>query len=238
MSGTEVDPKVCDLDCAIVEQLREFLLELRSGTIDAYLKKVKNNARSIKQSNTILSSNLRGVLYHGVWVVRVKLRDVFGKEKSTKLPFTYVLEKDAGLAYDFVIKHFCFVINQKMNHKLNFPAETVPIERQAELKCYVEEVLANSYSFQVDKVLPAIPILKGVDQGLGAFWTIRLSVFASTDAFFVFLPTTHFHTEQEACFAYDHLMPKVRELGNPALSFNPNFCDYQPFVGARHLKLD
>jgi hypothetical protein len=46
----------------------------------------------------------------------------------------------------------------------------------------------------------------------------------------VFLPTTQFHTEQEACFAYDHLMPEVRELGNPALSFNPNFCDYQPFV--------
>jgi hypothetical protein len=138
---------------------------------------------------------LRGVLNHanGVWVVRVKLRDVFRKENSTKLPTTYVLEKDAGLAYDFVIKHFCFVINQKMNHKLNFPVETIPIERQSELKCYVEEVLANSYSFQVGKILPAVPILRGVDQELGAFqWTIRLSLFASTDAFFVFLPTTHF----------------------------------------------
>jgi hypothetical protein len=84
MSGTEVDPMVCDLDCAIVEQLREFLLELRSSTIDAYLKKVKNNAQSIKQPNAISKSNLRGVLYHasGVWVVRVKLRDVFGKENS------------------------------------------------------------------------------------------------------------------------------------------------------------
>jgi hypothetical protein len=26
-------------------------------------------------------------------------------------------------------------------------------------------------------------------------------------------------------------MLKVRKLGNPALSFNPNFCDYLPFVG-------
>jgi hypothetical protein len=39
MSGTEVDPMVCDLDCAIVEQLREFLLEFHSGTIDAYLRR-------------------------------------------------------------------------------------------------------------------------------------------------------------------------------------------------------
>jgi hypothetical protein len=233
MSDTEVDPKVCDLDCAIVEQLQEFLLEARSGTINAYLNKVKNNAKSIKQPNSIPKSILCGVVfYHDGWVVLFKLQDVFGKEKSTKLPIAYVLEKDADLACDFVIKHFCFVINQKMNHKLNFPAETVPIERQAELKCYIEEVLANFYSFQVGKVLPAIPILRGVDQGpLSAFWTIRLSVFASTGAFFVFLPTTHFHIEQEACFAYDHLMPKVRELGNPALSFNPNFRDYQPFVG-------
>jgi hypothetical protein len=118
-----------------------------------------------------------------------------------------------------------------MNHKLNLPAETIPIERQAELKCYVEEVLANSYSFQVGKVFPAVPILRGVDQELGAFWTIRLSVVASTNASFVFLPTIHFRTEQEACFAYNHLMPKVRELCNPALSFNPNYCNYQPFVG-------
>jgi hypothetical protein len=141
------------------------------------------------------------------------------------------LEKDACLVYDFIIKHFCFIIDQKMNHRLNFPAKTVPIERQAKLKCFVEEVLANSYSFQVGKVLPAIPILRGVDQGLSAFWTIRLSVFASTDVYFVFLSTTYFHTEQEAIFAYNHLMPKVRELGNPASSFNRNFCDYQPFVG-------
>jgi hypothetical protein len=147
MSGIEVDPKICDLDRATVEQLQDFLLELRSGTIDAYLSKVKANAKSVRIPNTIPKSILRGVLYHGVWVVRVKLRDVFGKEKSSKLPFTYLLEKDAGLAYDFAIVHFCFVINQKMNHKLNFPTKTVPIERQAELKCYVEEVLASSYSF-------------------------------------------------------------------------------------------
>jgi hypothetical protein len=101
MSGTKVDPKVCDLDCAIVKQLQEFLLEHRSGTIDAYLNKVKNNSKSVKQPSTIPKSILRNeVFYHDVWVVRVKLRDVFGKEKMTKLPFTYVLEKDAGLAYD------------------------------------------------------------------------------------------------------------------------------------------
>jgi hypothetical protein len=188
MSGTKVDPKICDLDRTIIDQLQDFLRELHSGTIDAYLNKVKANARSVKQPSAIPKSNLRGVLYNdGVWVVRAKLLDVSGKEKSTKLPFTYLLEKDAGLAYDFAIVHFCFVINQKMNHKLNFPTETIPIERQAELKCYVEEVLANSYSFQVGKILPAVPILRGVDRGLGAFWTIRLGVFASTDEFFVFL---------------------------------------------------
>jgi hypothetical protein len=123
------------------------VLELRSDTIDAYLNKVKNNAKSVKQPSSIPKSILRGVVfYQDVWVVRVKLQDVFGKEKSTKLPFIYVLEKDAGLAYYFVIKHFCFIINQKLNHKLNFPAEIVPTERQAKSKCYVEEVLANSYS--------------------------------------------------------------------------------------------
>jgi hypothetical protein len=72
---------------------------------------VKANALSVKKPNTIPKSNLRGVVYHGIWVVWVKLRDVFGKEKSTKLLFTYPLEKEAGLAYDFAIVHFCLVIN-------------------------------------------------------------------------------------------------------------------------------
>jgi hypothetical protein len=117
MSGTEVDPKICDLEPAIVEQLQDFLLELRSGTIDACLNKVKANARSVKQPSPIPKSNLRGVLCNdGVWVVRIKLQDVFGKEKSTKFPFVYLLEKDAGLAYDFAIVHYCFIINQKMTY--------------------------------------------------------------------------------------------------------------------------
>jgi hypothetical protein len=92
-------------------------------------------------------------------------------------------------------------------------------------------VLTNSFSFQVGKTLPAIPILRGVDHGSGGSWTIRLSVFGVANAFFVFLPTTHFGSMLEASFAYDHLMPKVRQLGSPALSFNPNFGDYQPFAG-------
>jgi hypothetical protein len=118
-----------------------------------------------------------------------------------------------------------------MNHKLNLPAKTIPSERQAELKCYVGEVLANSYSFEVCKTLPAVPIFRGVDQGSDAFWTIRLSLLGPADAFFVFLPTTRFGSKLEASFVYDHLMPKVRGLGNPTLSFNANFCDYRPFAG-------
>jgi hypothetical protein len=236
MAGMEPDPKVCNLNHDIIEPLREFLHELRSDTVDAYLRKTKSNALSVKQLNAIPKSNLRGILYDassGVWCVRVKLRDVFGKEKSTKLPFLCLLEKDASLAYDFTVKHFCSIINQKMNHKLNFPAETFPIERQGDLKCYVEEVLTNSFSFQVGKTLPAVPILRGVDQGSGAFWTIRLSVSGPADAFSVFLSTTRFGNALEASFAYDYLMPKLRKLENSpsALSFRPNFCDYQPFAG-------
>jgi hypothetical protein len=105
------------------------------------------------------------------------------------------------------------------------------MERQAELKCYVEEVLTNSFSFQVGKTLPAVPILRGVDQGSGGSWTIRLSVFGVSAAFFVFYPATRFGSMLEASFAYHHLIPKVRQLGNPVLSFNPNFGDYQPFAG-------
>jgi hypothetical protein len=120
-----------------------------------------------------------------------------------------------------------------MNHKLNLPGETITIERQAELKFYVEEVLANSFFFQVGKTLPAVPILWGVDRGSNAFWTIRLSISGRNNAFFVFLPTTRFGSEQEASFGYDHLMPKLRELGAPVLSLNPNFCDYQPSAGLK-----
>jgi hypothetical protein len=150
MAGLEPDPKVCDLNHEIIEPPQEFLHELWSSTVDAYLRKVKSNASSVKQPSAIPKSNLPGILYDAsssVWCVRVKLRDVFGKEKSTRLPFSYLLEKDAGLAYDFTIIHFCSIINQKMNHKLNLPDETITIEQQAELKCYAEEVLANSFSF-------------------------------------------------------------------------------------------
>jgi hypothetical protein len=234
LAGIEPESESCSLDCATVEQLQAFLLELRSGRVDAYVSMLKSNARKAKQRSAVPQSNLRGILYNassGVWSVRVKLRDVFGKEKSTKVLFAYLLEKDAGLAYDFTIMHFCSIINQRMNHKLNFPAEAIRMERQAELKCYVEEVLSNSYSFQVGKTLPAIPILRGVDQGSGGSWTIWLSVFGVANPFFVFFPTTRFGSTLEASFAYDHLMPKVRQLGNPALSFNPNFGDYQPFAG-------
>jgi hypothetical protein len=115
MAGTEPDPKGCGLDCEIVEQLREFLVELRSGTVDAYLSKLKALAKKSGQPGAVPKSVLRGVSYHasGDWCVRMKLRDVFGKEKVANLPFTYPMEKDAGLAYDFAITHYCFVINQK-----------------------------------------------------------------------------------------------------------------------------
>jgi hypothetical protein len=222
------------LNHEIVEQLREFLLHLRSGTVDDYLRKAKADALSSHQLSAVPKSNLRGILYDAashVWCVRVKLRDVFGKEKSTKLPFTYLLEKAAGLAYDFTIKHFFFVIDQKMNHKLNFPGETILVEQQAELKYYVEEVLSNSFSFQVGKTLPAIPVCRGIDQGSDAFWTIRLSVSGPRDDFTVFLPTVRFGASLEASSAYDYLMPKLRKLEKSALSFKPNFCDYQPIAG-------
>jgi hypothetical protein len=115
LTGIEPEFDSCDLDCTIVQQIQEFLCELRSGRIDAYLSKLKVDAKKAGQSGAVPKSNLRGVLYHatsnGVWCVCVKLRDVFGKEKSAKLPFTYLTEKDAGLAYDFAIIHFCFVIN-------------------------------------------------------------------------------------------------------------------------------
>jgi hypothetical protein len=213
MVGTKPDPEDGDLDCEIIEQLREFLAALRFGTVDTYLSKLKAFAKKSGPPGAVPKSDLRGVSYHasGDWRVRMKLRDVFGKEKAANLPFTYQLEKDAGLAYDFAITYYCFVINQKMNHKLNSPAETLPMERRAELKCYVEEVLTNSFSFQVGKTLPTVPIIRGVDQGSTESWSIRLSVFGAADASFLFVPTTRFGSLLEASFAYDHLMPKVRQ---------------------------
>jgi hypothetical protein len=184
LAGMSPDPK-CDLDAPIVGHLNEFLLQLRSGTIDAYLLKVK--AEALKDRLPIaapLKSSLRGVLLacSGAWMVRTKLRDVLGKEKSFKLPFSYLLEKDAGLAYDFAIVHFCLILNQKMNHKLNFPDLVLALNRQAELKSYVEEVLTNSYSFQVGKILPATPIVRGVDKVVDAhdaYWNVRVCIICS-----------------------------------------------------------
>jgi hypothetical protein len=58
--------------------------------------------------------------------------------------------------------------------------------------------------------------------------TIRLSLLGSVDAFIVFLPTTQFESQLEVAFAYDHLMPKLRKLGDSSLLFNRNFCDFEP----------
>jgi hypothetical protein len=147
LAGDEQDESTCELDSQIVEHLRQFLQQLRSGPIDAHLSKVKGDALSGGQAIIVPKSTLRGVLYDAgcVWLVCVKVRDVMGKEKHFKLPFRYCLEKDAGLAYDFTIVHFCAVIGQKINHKLNYNAETLALHCQTELKSYVEEVLTGSY---------------------------------------------------------------------------------------------
>jgi hypothetical protein len=232
LAGNEPDGSTSGLESSIVEHLKEFLLHLHSGTIDAHLSSVR--ARTLKgdQATTIPKSTLRGVLYNEAacdWLVRVKVRDVMGKEKSFKLPFRYRLEKDAALAYDFAILHFCLVIDQKMNHKLNYTIEKLALSYQTELKSYVEEVLTNSYSFQVGKTLPARPILRGVDKdNFGNFWTVRLSILACDNTFFVFLLPTWFESLEEVAFAYDHLMPKLRQFKERSLSFNPNFYDYIP----------
>jgi hypothetical protein len=160
MAGDEQDESTCELDGQIVEHLRQFPQQLRSGTIDAHLGKVKEDALSEIQATTVPKSTLRSVVYDAecVWVVCVKVRDVVGKEKCFKLPFRYPLEKDAGLVYDFAVVHFCAVINQKMNQKLNCTTETLAHCHQTKLKSYMEEGLTNSCSFQVCITSPTKPV--------------------------------------------------------------------------------
>jgi hypothetical protein len=231
LARDEQDESTCKLDSQIVEHLRRFVQQLCSGTIDTHLSKVKGDALSGGQAIVIPKSTLRGVVHDAgcVWLVRVKVRDVMGKEKSFKLPFRHHLEEDAGLAYDFAIVHFCAVIGQKMNHKLNYNAETLALRHQTELKSYVEEMLTNSYSFQVGKTLPAKPILCGVDSDLvGNFWTVRLCIVGCANSLSLFCSPIRFEFLQEAAFAYDHLMPKLYQLRDPSVSFNSIFCDYVP----------
>jgi hypothetical protein len=64
MAGMEPDPKVCELDFEIIEQLQEFRIELRSGTVDAYLSKLKASAKIARQQGPVPKSYFRGVFYH------------------------------------------------------------------------------------------------------------------------------------------------------------------------------
>jgi hypothetical protein len=109
--------------------------------------------------------NLRGVSYSAdnVLVVRLKLPDLLWKPKVYKVPFHYAIAREAGLAYNYAVIYFCGLLNQKSSHMLNFPSETLCYSRQLELRSFIEEVVLNSYLFQVGKSLPAIPLLRGID---------------------------------------------------------------------------
>jgi hypothetical protein len=53
-------------------------------------------------------------------------------------------------------------VGRRVKHKLNFPEEVVAFEKQAELKRFVEERVAQSYCFKVGKILSAQRIQRGV----------------------------------------------------------------------------
>jgi hypothetical protein len=178
-----------------IKSIDAIIASLQTETVDKVLDslqhsgKVKTSMGAVPMRDAVY---LRGVSYDAnrVLVVRQKLPDVLRKPRVYKVPFHYVVAREAGLAYDYAVTYFCELLNQKSSHLLNFPSETLCYSWQLELRSFVEEVVLKSYSFQVGKSLPAIPLLRDIDLqgGEPVQWKIRLFWTTTSLAFVVLVP--------------------------------------------------
>jgi hypothetical protein len=189
-----------------------------------------NGAKKVEELDRRVfnSKDVRGVLCDGgKWYARVRVQDVGGTISTFRLPFAYNCARDAGLAYDYATSYFCILIGQKLKHKLNSPNETIGSDRQIELRTYVEEVVARSYTFKVGRIVPAVRIMRGVDSEVckgKTVWKVRLG-FQNRPHFCVIAPLGSFGSEHEAALSRDHLMSKVQLIFSSMMQFTPNYID-------------
>jgi hypothetical protein len=133
----------------------------------------------------------------------MRVQDVDGSVKTYRVPFLYGSSREAGLAYDYATLFFCKLVSQRVKHKLNFLEKVVAFEKQAELRSFVEERVAQSYCFKVGKILPAQQIQRGIyfEEAEG-LWKIRLCL-QNGPHFLVIAPPLSFKSEQEAALSRD-----------------------------------
>lgn len=192
--GGKSDNETFGISADQIKSIDAIIASLQTGTVDKVLDSLqRGKAKASMDAVSIRDAvNLRGVSYDAnrVLVVRLKLPDVLRKPRVYKVPFLYIIAREAGLAYDYAVTYFCELLNQKSSHVLNFPSEMLCYSRQLELRSFVEEVVLNSYSFQVGKSLPAIPLLRDIDLqgGEPVQWKIRLSWTTTSLAFVVLVP--------------------------------------------------
>jgi hypothetical protein len=187
------------------------------------------------------AKDVRGVLCDGgKWYARVRVQDVGGTVSTFRLPSVYDCADDAGLAYDYATSYFCNLIGQKLKHKLNSPNETISPDRQIELRTYVEEKIARSYTFKVGRTVPVVRIVRGVDsEGHGegeSVWRVRLG-FQNGPHFFVIAYPCSFRSEQKAALSRDHLMGKVQSTFSSRMEFTQNYIDGS-LTSGRVIELD
>jgi hypothetical protein len=112
-------------------------------------------------------TDLQGMSYdaNNVLVVRVKLPDVPKNLKSTRSLFHYIIAREAGLAYDYVVIYFDDSFASKIFPlaKLFRGLQNFELRSATQIAKFFEEVVSNSHSFQVGKSSLAIPLLRGID---------------------------------------------------------------------------
>jgi hypothetical protein len=157
----------------------------------------------------------------------VRVQDVSGAVSTFRLPFAYNSAQDVCLAYDYATSYFCTLIGQKLKYKLNYPSETIGADRKLELRTYLEEIIARSYTFKVGRTFPAVWIVRDVDGEVldgASVWKVRFG-FQNGPHFCVLALPSSFQCEREAALSCDYLMGKVQSIFSSKMRFTPNYVD-------------